>query len=187
MTRKIAFLSLLVTLAYWLGGAVGCATPGDDQNYRELDEDRPMFETDDPTQPGAEAVPDEEVLPTEALDAAMAELPAPVSDTEPSLRGLDRSHWPIVRIGPGDGTVRHGPHYLRDCPGMVPAHPLGEGWDEATTEQRLLAAMAGEENGGWCLINLVNAGGQPLAFAAEMVLLPAKAVMAPPWSKQTKP
>ena len=39
MIEKGLWISFWITLAYWFGGALGCASQGQDQNYKVLDEE----------------------------------------------------------------------------------------------------------------------------------------------------
>ncbi len=106
----------------------GCASSGQDQNYKMLQEDRPMFDTrPDRTQPGESRVPVAPESQAYFLAAPAPEEPAkaqlqpttqPAGDhpdpatasavreallvpgVKPSVTGLDRSHWPTVVVTP---------------------------------------------------------------------------------------
>ena len=43
MLSKIVWIAMWVTLTLWMGGLWGCAAPGDDQNYKELEDDSAPF------------------------------------------------------------------------------------------------------------------------------------------------
>lgn len=57
LSRRTTLLcGLLTSIVLML--LIGCANTGQDQNYRLLEEDRPMFETrPNPDKPGASAIP----------------------------------------------------------------------------------------------------------------------------------
>ena len=161
MPRKIAWIAFWMTMMYWLGGFWGCAAPGDDQNYKMLDEDESMFETEPPGLQSREEIAedlgialaeppvspeksaeaetadtvDEEsevVAVTDEIDPSeterpaatpLAEGPEPATDayvdasvveTEPSVSGLDRSHWGTMAVRPTDGRTAHNPVYFSD-------------------------------------------------------------------------
>lgn len=173
MPRKIAWIAFWMTMMYWLGGFWGCAAPGDDQNYKMLDEDESMFETEPPALQSREeiakelgialaelpasphdeageagiaaavdeesetvAVPDEiEPSATEppAATTPLAEAPQPATDTyadvsvvetEPSIFGLDRSHWGTMMVSPSDGRTSHNPVYFSDIDLWVKLTPV---------------------------------------------------------------
>jgi len=98
MPSKIIWLAMLFTLVYWLGNAGGCASQSDDQNYRLLEEDRPMFDPrHDTDKPGASVTPE-------------------TPETAPSLQGFDRSHWATIETRADDGATPYQPHYFTDLP-----------------------------------------------------------------------
>lgn len=69
MPRKIAWIAFWMTVVYWLGGAFGCAAPGDDQNYEILEDDEPRFETDAPSLQSRQEIADELNVELAAVDA----------------------------------------------------------------------------------------------------------------------
>lgn len=266
MSGKIIWLAMLVTLVYWLGSIGGCATSGSNQNYRILEEDTPMFDTDpDADTPGAAMVPaaedeadrvadafrpdeglagsagaegeqpvgpsatEAEVAtdseptavepmsrPAPATDTVAAEptsqpgvpsdaadvdpvsqpgvpndavavelmsepvaddpLPAePVIETEPSLRGLDRSHWVHVTVTAESGDTPVQPHYFEDLPlAATRGGPEGE-----QPPDICFAA-------GWDRPNAQAVVRQPLKFMLDLVLLPVHILRDPPHNLQAR-
>ena len=79
MPRKIAWIAFWMTVVYWLGGAFGCAAPGDDQNYEILEDDEPRFETDAPSLQSRLEIADELNVDLAAADAVGS---AEVADDE---------------------------------------------------------------------------------------------------------
>ena len=46
MSGKVVWIAFWMTMTYWIGGFWGCAAPGDDQNYKILEEDEVQFQTE---------------------------------------------------------------------------------------------------------------------------------------------
>lgn len=123
MPQRIVYLAVMFTLAYWLGNVVGCSSNQiENDNYKLLEEDRPMFETKpNMSDPGAAA-------------------PA-INDTTASLQGLDRSQWDRISIAPEQGTTPASPNYFNDYPiynrRVESTEPLANvtnaGWDKTNT------------------------------------------------------
>lgn len=151
MTGKILWLTMAITMAYWLGSAGGCATMSEqeNQNYKTLDDDRQPFETKhDTDKPGAAVTP----------DAPNAQLAA--TETGPSLKGLDRSHWPVLVITSNAGAAPFQRHYFNDLP-LTPTSSYGD------------SPLDGSNNAGMGKTNAIALVAQPIKFAADLALLPA--------------
>ncbi len=206
MPGKILWLALAVTLTLWLGSIAGCtSTQEDNQNYKTLEDDRPMFETrNDPGQPGADAsseiedasspaivvtdgagnevqavveVTDGEDNEAEAVvqvEAAVIEPPAVFeSETEPSLNGLDRSHWPIQVTQSDDGKAPYQPHYFDDLPLDSSDGPRGNPLD-------------GHVAAGMDKTNTFALVTEPFKFLTDLFLLPVTMTMDPPREQQRR-
>lgn len=149
MPHKVLLLAVLVTLVYWTGQAGGCASSGASENYKILDEDRPMFDTSvDPHQPGARM------------------------EDETSLTGVDRSHWPIVTVGPGRPRVDQPPRYFQDwdLSRFAAADSRGDGETEP--------GRGVPEN--WTRSNALGVVAQPVKFLIDFAMLPVRAVTGEP-------
>jgi hypothetical protein len=158
MPGKIIWLTMAITIAYWLGSAGGCASTAtqENQNYKTLEKDRQQFETKhDTDKPGASVTP----------DSPAAELAA--TETGPSLKGLDRSHWPVLVTQSDVGTSQHQPHYFQDLE-ITPVNGYGD------------SPLDGQDSAGLDKTNTVALLAQPLKFAADLVLLPVSVLADPP-------
>jgi len=121
--QKLFTLLTAAVLGMSTIGLIGCASSGQDENYKMLEEDRPMFDTrPDRTQPGASIAPSSQTLVLTAPDHAPTQghihNSQPVDNqsddvtttkvrqamlvpgVEPSVTGLDRSNWPTVIVTP---------------------------------------------------------------------------------------
>lgn len=207
MRTKIVYLTVCVTLVYWLGGLVGCATsPRDAQNEDMLKEDRPLLDTTPPDDGGnqfqSQATPQKHIAlasiqtsvkVTESAespaDAVQTLEPAPpvvlADDSQPSVTGIDRSSWSAISVGPEVGKVQHGYTYFSDRSGMLYTHTtvdLNEG-SQATMNAALDDTESHWTDGReWatCLI-------QPLKFCWDMLTAPYNATYKQPfWTKPAK-
>lgn len=211
MPRKVIWLSYCLTAVYWLGQAGGCATSGEDQNYKinEGSNKHQMFDTThSPDKPGA-MLPahrtylgdrlalaryegkSEWIETTEAPagDAPSATAPStnatPVAESDPSLRGIDRSHWPRITVRPDSGAVTHGPHYFNDVNIGSKRAAVDP---ESDTDTQLQTAMAGEQAPWPNKDNVIAAPVQIGKFFVDLVALPVRAVVTDPcWRPTTSP
>jgi hypothetical protein len=202
MRRKILWITFGTTMAFWFGCAGGRGG-GDDQNYKVLEEDRPMLQPERGTGgnggPGISFFPaewrfgtlatalaqetgatGEEAEPTEmTTSTTQPAVLAPVGDTEPSVVSLDRSNWPTIRVRPEDGRTWHGPVYFEDRPIGSDRRNIDRSQDP---DQQLQAALSGADRSQfYTRENLKHTFIQPLEFAKDLVLLPYRMVMQPPW------
>ena len=101
--RRVAWLFLWTTLAFWSG----CA--GENQNYEINDQTTPMFQESYPTAPGEGGVNAAPLdIETHDSDAEVA-----VDPMAPSLANShDRSHWRREVVIPARGLTPHHPHYF---------------------------------------------------------------------------
>lgn len=95
-----------------------------------------------------------------------------------SLRGLDRSHWNHIRVGPEDGTTLHRPNYFND---IAVLHTYPRVWAGSEPVETLEGGRAGNMD----KTNLAGAVFQPLKVAADTILLVLRSVVSPPWSDAT--
>ena len=111
MPRKIAWIAFWMTVVFWLGGLWGCAAPGDDQNYKVLEEDEPLYQADPPGLHSRESI-------AETLDVALdvdagggAAAPAHVHGPAvviSDVHGVDDGAEPVV-TAPTGGEAAAGP------------------------------------------------------------------------------
>ena len=212
MLEKVVWISFWVTLAYWLGGALGCAgSGGQDQNYRVLEDDRELFDTEphedvdpgpasaleppavrDPVEPQGphQAPPNAPLAARYALLVGETEAPAvatvSASGSGPSLLGVDRSHWEKTTIGPAIGDTEHLPTYFQDRglwePQPNPTTVMND--PDADPDTWLNAALDNPKAGSW---SGSNAGGlvvQPVKFSFDVVTLPIRMLFKPPWTTE---
>lgn len=203
MISRIAVLGVLVTLTCWLGQIGGCSSSGQDQNYKMLEEDRPMFDTrPDTNKPGAShAAPrtNAHVLATapEPSQPAQVEIdrselkgagPVPVNNT-PTSQGELQSAAPAA--GDVEETDPATAKAVRDA--LAAAPPQGRSitgldrshWSAVTVGPDLSASYtvsyfkeADAHTNVWCLIAF-----ERICFAAQVVALPVKMIITPPWTK----
>jgi hypothetical protein len=90
-------------------------------------------------------------------------------ETEPSLNGLDRSHWVRISTSPDRDESRSLPRYFQDVPlAQMRPHNWAQG------------PLAGSEAAGWDRANTLSVVVQPLRFLADVVLLPVHMIQSPP-------
>jgi hypothetical protein len=172
----------------------GCATGGDDQNYRVLEEDRPILEGET-GEPHGSAAPVEgathfvmyqqdpalaQALEQPALRHDRLEVPVPESDPSGVI---DRSNWTPMLVGPADGRTRHFPIYFED-PKREELYT--DVLAQPTAQRQMTAALQSGDptlTGG----NLLSIVLEPADFALDAVLLPVRAVITPPWRRVTTP
>lgn len=216
MQQKILWAAVAVTATTWFG----CAEHKRDQNYKILEEDRPMFETEPRTRgsmggwmfptiagayadepliakpaeakaadakPAAAPTADAKPAPAAAMATTQPAAALSAADDKPSLNGLDRSHWGKIKVTPAAAKTSHYPIYFTDlkepCTRVSdPYVPTGEGH-----EAQINAALDGSTAHYKIEDHALQLGEQPLKFALDIVLLPARAVMTPPWRDVTTP
>lgn len=189
---------------------VGCATPGDEENYKPLDSDqRDLYQSPDTRfdarsneQPirvihlvdAGDAVDTGEGVSfvvarsdsTDMMQDQVQEL-ADVLDSEPSVSSdniLDRRGWSRLTVGPADGSTIHNPIYWRDCP-IDSSHCDLRALP--SVEARLEAAMARPDAGNWSLDNVLISFVEPGKFVADGALLPWSMIQAHPLEEVTTP
>lgn len=206
MRTKIAYLSVCITLVYWLGGMVGCATsPHDAQNEDMLKEDKSIFDTSPPSEGGnqfqSQTFPDHQlslasiqtdVKVTESAASDMAPapvvIPAPVAnpgnDSAPSINSLDRGNWSTITVSPLIGQVKHGSTYYADQPNRQYTHTtvnLEDGQDaamEAALDDTDYHLLSQRE---WATTLI-----QPLKFCWDTFTLPYNMTVKEPFWVDTK-
>lgn len=136
MRNKTAYLSICITLVYWLGGMMGCATsPRDAQNEDMLHEDRPLLDTSPPSDGGnqfqthnahqvnvAWASIQNSSTVIETAEPVSVNTPMPGGDTQKSVTHFDRSSWGTLTTTPAIGKVNHGKIYFNDQPDRLFEH-----------------------------------------------------------------
>jgi len=158
MTHKIWWLATLFTLVYWLGNAWGCSATHENDNYKILEEDRRMFDTDpNPATPGASEAPMD--------DTAQIE-------TAASIDGIDRSNWSRITIAAETGAVTRHPVYFKDLHMDPAANATGP--------------MDHPDNAGLDKTNTVAVLAQPLKFAWDIASLPYHMITDPPVKQQLR-
>jgi hypothetical protein len=212
MRHKVKWLVFWVSMVLWFGNIWGCTAPGEEQNYKSTAPERPnRFERYDSQrtapaegQPAGTVYVAEEVQPAAPPDTKPADVkaadPVPTnaapagtktadaadsSETEPSLRGLDRSHWPKLKPRAEVGATYHGPVYYKDYPAdrQEPKVNFSD-----PLEAQLQAALSGTRDHG--LIDghhALQLLSQPVKFGLDTILLPYRMVVTPPWKLVTTP
>ena len=196
MPGKILWLTAFVTLAYWLGSITGCSAPGENQNFKILEEDTPLFDTSpDPDRPGAAEAPapeerqtaeaattDELPVTVEAAPVAAAVPEADATDvteavleTEPSITSLDRSQWARIATGPDIAQIAAQPHYFEDWP-----------LEEIRSQQAEPQPLDYPDAAGWDSANLYSTFAQPVKFGLDLVMLPVRICTDPPRDLQLR-
>jgi len=184
MRHKVKWLFVWICVVLWLGNIFGCASRGNEQNYKATQPEHPSnidrYRSHQMTQPDGTVFVADEVEPVPAVAA-----PAASEETVPSLIGSDRSRWPKIQIGPDRGTTAHNPYYYTDYPADRP-EPMIDFNDPY--EVQLEAALAGSKNHGLFdghhAFQLLS---QPSKFALDTILLPVRMVITPPWTTVTTP
>jgi len=179
-----------MTLAYWLGGAFGCAA-ADPHRAASI----PPTQT---TQTQTQLTGPAQIYDTLLL-AEPSTSPAPTK----SLRGIDRSHWPRTTVASVDSSTDQYPTYFHDLQikrapttdthnlnGLIdlgviqlPANDfLRVNQQVMATESALLAALQnGASAGSWNAPNAKAFIAQPAKFAFDLISLPVNLVRYPIW------
>lgn len=183
-------MTLATALAVFM--AAGCASKGNDQNYRMLDEDPERFETEPhsaadvnvaygqfSSTPRNSAKADEEARKESRVYEAEVSLTT-TKTAEPSLNGLDRSHWEAMQVTAHPHVLTTQPHYFEDYttyasrPGR-PTLPL-------QSDEQVLATLEPAEAENLSGRNLFDMVAQPVELAFDMVLFPVRLIATPPWT-----
>ena len=175
MKRHIPALAVVAVVTV----AIGCAGAGEEQNYKELDEQRPLFEPENPNPPTSRAP---QTIP---LAAAVQEDAAATQPAAKVYVFTLRQQWPSITVGPADGRTRHNPVYFRDF-------PLDDTYvdvtDPSLTQSRFDAALNGADARNWHIRNALGAAAQPAKFGIDLMLLPVYQVTEGwPWAPKTTP
>ena len=163
----------------WLGGAIGCTSS--QTGSITFMEDRPhQLHSSDSDAPGTQNSNDANLVGIE---------------TEPSLQGLDRSHWPAISVQPVDGTTGHGhllfkdviivdtqtgdagaPQPVLDLSVMtLPAEDFSRVNKNAVEHiQQLNDALDGQYAQNWSGWNGLHALLQPLKMTADLAAIPLR-------------
>lgn len=146
----------------------------------------------DPAAPADDAPPANDAPPADG-DAAAPTPPqatppatpaanpdATSTETEASLKGLSREHWPTVTITPDAGATSHYPTYFKDVDHFDDDNPA---IDPAKPE----TAIQCPKREGWSRHNLYGIGCQPGKFLYDLVLAPYHMYKHAPWKQTTTP
>ncbi len=164
MKQRAIWLSFWMTMVYWLGGAFGCSAPA-------------KFDVVDLSHEHASTAVHDRVI-----------------DTEPSLKGLDRSHWAKITVQPADGVTQHGPIIFKDSVvsrgvNIAPQHEVKLNLDviklpaedfsrvhrnAAATEQQLTRALDGYRAQNWSAANRMGLVMQPIKMTLDLVSAPIR-------------
>ena len=186
MRHKVKWLFVWICLVLWLGNAWGCATKGNEQNYKASQPEHPSIIE---RQNSLRSLPAD----NQATDRTIYVADTPSEDAPPnsaddsarSTQGLDRSSWPKIQVGPERGSSKHFPIYYTDYPADRPEAAIN--FDDPY-EAKLEAALAGTKDHGLFdghhALQLIS---QPTKFGLDTILLPVRMVITPPWTQQTSP
>ncbi|MEE9212965.1 MAG: hypothetical protein V3U29_09950 [Phycisphaeraceae bacterium] len=188
--RSTALWSTVLTAAAVM---VGCAGTDEVQNYKVLEDKKPLFEPEDPSSPRSH-------VPLTVFIAASLDNSENTTVAEPLLQPVrgasahafdDRASWPKITVGPADGRTHHNPIYFRDV-------PIDDTYVDVTDPPSSLsqfdAALYGADARNWHLTNAVGLGLQPVKFGIDLFLLPVYVLTegsglyeGPPWAHRTTP
>jgi hypothetical protein len=117
-----------------------------------------------------------------------------MQENQPSLHGLDRSHWPKIRVGPDDGSTPHGPIVFKDVQTIehpkdaqqplirldlaeikLPAEDFSRVLENAdTNEKQIIDAMKNAKPENWSGANGLEAIVQPLKVTVDLATSPIR-------------
>ena len=219
----VSGLALVLGLAFVLslGQLVGCASSGHDENYKMLEEDRPMFETrPDPNKPGASLPADAHTITQAVVLTAPQQTddvhvdmtpppnppvndgPTPVAEpvTQPdgptdaqsaAPRPQADLHQPEPTEGDTALTDPQTAHQTREALRHTGVAPSVTGlnrsqWKHMTVGPNLASAYQSSYFGDVdpASTSSKDMAVEPLAFAWDVVALPVRIVMTPPWQRQ---
>jgi len=190
MTHKTRWISFWVTLAYWLGSAWGCANTASQDPLEVLLEETSHQEQVAQDHVLEEAAPSPQTHLPEDADILKA---LPISETVPSLRGLDRSKWPRIVVGPASGSTPHSPILFQDLPAdlgtpkdiephyaeldlevvRLPAEDFSRVNKNATVgRSQLLDALGDAQAQNWSAQNGTHLLLQPLKVSLDLLTAP---------------
>lgn len=129
-----------------------------------------------------------------ALDMTAAPPHTAIEENQPSLRGLDRSHWPKISVGPDDGSTPHGPIVFEDVQTIehpkdaqqplsrldlaeikLPAEDFSRVLENAdTNEKQIIDAMKNAKPENWSGANGLEALVQPLKVTVDLATSPIR-------------
>ena len=199
MRTKIAYLSICITLVYWLGGMVGCATsPRDAQNEDMLHEDRPLLDTSPPGDGGNQfqthngqqvnvvmaSIQNSQTV-IETTEPVSMNTPMSEGDTQISVTNFDRSSWGTITTTPATGKVNHGKIYFNDQPDRLFAHTTVD--LNESSEVAMEAAMDDIEYKLDSKREWKTSLIQPLKFCWDMFTLPYNSLVKDPFWQSTNP
>lgn len=173
MRQRAIWLSFWMTMVYWLGGAFGCSAPA---SYDVAELSGPYVPSSVHT---------------------VAKTGDEVTDTEPSLKGVDRSHWAKIAVGPADGESQHGLILFKDTATSkasadtpqyevtlhldvikLPAEDFSRVHrNAAVTEQQLTRALDGHRARNWDTANSMGLVMQPIKMTLDLVSAPVRPFM----------
>jgi len=183
-------ISLAAAVAVFM--ASGCASKGNDQNYRVLEEDQERFETEPNSMSDAPVVYGQfsaEPRSTVRTDDESREQSrvfevetnaTTIQDAAPSLAGLDRSQWESVEIHPHRRTMTVQRHYFEDY--TTYASRPGRPTLPVQSDEQVLVTLGPAEADNLSARNLFDMVAQPVELAFDLVLFPARLVLTPPWT-----
>ena len=109
------------------------------------------------------------------LQPDTADVTETVTEAEPSVTGLDRSHWARIATGPDSAQIAAHPYYFADW-------PLEEIRSQGAETQPLDCPDAV----GWDKANLYSTVAQPVKFGIDLVMLPVRICTDPPGDLQAR-
>ncbi len=210
MRRKIVWITLGMTMAFWFG----CAGQGGEQNYKELENGprEPVMQPErsiggpNPADPRGDATSTESqpyretsapisTPPVAANTSSESSSDMPVADqstvqpinssangtTVASSNVLDRSDWPRITVTPNASGLRTHPTYFSDGVSEVNARTLDT---TADTDTQLTAALDGAHSTTLNKADIENLYLLPLEFSRDLVLMPLRATQTLPWELQ---
>ncbi len=183
MRSKIVWLSFCITMVYWLGGVMGCATSSHDtENYRILNEEKDIF---NPSLPGNGINDISLTMPIVQVQLASLDIPQTVIESTTTQKSAvieaTSRNWDHLVTGPDQGITEHLPHHFKDCSFLMSAREQVD-FEQPLTDQ-MNAALADANCQKFQPLDIIAAVGQPAKFAMDVATWPIVAVtLEPLWS-----
>lgn len=183
MGHQAGWIGFWVTLACWLGSVWGCAPTTNTDPGQAILEEQPHQ---------GPPAPHHEMQET-AGAATTKEAEQRTVHATPSIRTLDRSKWPRIKVGPVDGSAPHGLLLFKDLPAdlgnpqpevpqdaqldlevvMLPAEDFSRVNENTSVNQaQLLDALSDAQAQNWSAQNGTHLVLQPLKVSLDLLAAP---------------
>ena len=119
--------------------------------------------------------------PAVELPAVVRGLRGGIAVAAPESSALNRDAWPVVVVAPVTGVTLHRPAYFEDY------RPDDADVEWATPEAAFDDVVQADTSETLGLANAADLVVQPAKFALDLVTLPVRAVLTPPWATVSTP